>query len=55
MNDCYYEVLKEPKKACELAKKAFDEAISKLDQLDEASYKDSKVAIINRLLVLPIV
>jgi len=38
---CYYEVLKEPKKACELAKKAFDEAISKLDQLDEASYKDS--------------
>jgi len=38
---CYYEVLKEPKKACDLAKKAFDEAISKLDQLDEASYKDS--------------
>jgi len=38
---CFYEVLKEPKKACELAKKAFDEAISKLDQLDEASYKDS--------------
>jgi len=38
---CMYEILKEPKKACELAKKAFDEAISKLDQLDEASYKDS--------------
>ena len=38
---CYYEILKESKKACELAKKAFDEAISKLDQLDEASYKDS--------------
>jgi len=38
---CFYEVLKEPKKACELAKKAFDDAISKLDQLDEASYKDS--------------
>jgi len=38
---CFYEVLKEPKKACELAKRAFDEAISKLDQLDEASYKDS--------------
>jgi len=38
---CHYEVLKDPKKACELAKKAFDEAISKLDQLDEASYKDS--------------
>jgi len=38
---CHYEVLKQPKNACELAKKAFDEAISKLDQLDEASYKDS--------------
>jgi len=38
---CYYEILKDHQKACELAKKAFDEAISKLDQLDEASYKDS--------------
>jgi len=38
---CYYEILKDQKKACELAKKAFDDAISKLDQLDEASYKDS--------------
>jgi len=38
---CYYEILKDKKKACELAKKAFDEAIAKLDQLDEASYKDS--------------
>jgi len=38
---CMYEILKEPKKACELAKQAFDDAISKLDQLDEASYKDS--------------
>jgi len=38
---CYYEILKDQKKACELAKTAFDEAISKLDQLDEASYKDS--------------
>lgn len=38
---CHYEILKEPKKACALAKSAFDEAISKLDQLDEASYKDS--------------
>jgi len=38
---CYYEILKDHKKACELAKKAFDDAISKLDQLDEASYKDS--------------
>jgi 14-3-3 protein epsilon len=38
---CMYEILKDHKKACELAKKAFDDAISKLDQLDEASYKDS--------------
>lgn len=35
---CEYEILKQHKKACELAKKAFDEAISKLDQLDERSY-----------------
>jgi len=38
---CCYEILKDEKKACEMAKKAFDDAISKLDQLDEASYKDS--------------
>ena len=38
---CFYEILKDQKKACELAKQAFDDAISKLDQLDEASYKDS--------------
>jgi len=38
---CFYEILKEKQAACDLAKKAFDDAISKLDQLDEASYKDS--------------
>jgi tetratricopeptide (TPR) repeat protein len=38
---CFYEILKDQKKACDLAKKAFDEAISKLDKLDEVSYKDS--------------
>jgi 14-3-3 protein epsilon len=38
---CFYEVLKDKKKACELARDAFDKAISKLDELDEASYKDS--------------
>jgi 14-3-3 protein epsilon len=38
---CFYEILKDQKKACDIAKKAFDDAISKLDQLDEASYKDS--------------
>jgi len=38
---CFYEVLKNKQKACDLAKTAFDQAISKLDKLDEASYKDS--------------
>lgn len=38
---CYYEILKNPSKACTLAKEAFDEAIQKLDSLDDASYKDS--------------
>jgi len=38
---CRYEILKDQKGACDMAKKAFDDAISKLDQLDEASYKDS--------------
>ncbi|XP_019742746.1 14-3-3 protein zeta [Hippocampus comes] len=37
----YYEILNSPEKACELAKKAFDEAIAQLDQLNEESYKDS--------------
>jgi len=37
----YYEILNEPQKACELAKKAFDDAISELDSLNEDSYKDS--------------
>jgi len=37
----FYEILKDKKKACELARDAFDKAISNLDQLDEASYKDS--------------
>jgi 14-3-3 protein epsilon len=39
----YYEILSEQHKACELAKKAFDEAIAKLDDLSEDSYKDSTV------------
>jgi len=38
---CYYEIMKDPKNACELAKKAFDGAIEKLDTLNDASYKDS--------------
>jgi len=37
----FYEILKDKKAACELAKQAFDQAISGLDKLPEASYKDS--------------
>jgi hypothetical protein len=36
-----YQLVRDPKQACSLAKSAFDKAISKLDDLDEASYKDS--------------
>jgi len=39
----YYEILNEQNKACDLAKKAFDEAIQELDDLSEDSYKDSTV------------
>lgn len=38
---CLYEIVQEKEKACDLAKHAFDEAISKLDKLEEADYKDS--------------
>lgn len=38
---CFYEILKDKKKACQLAKDAFDEAISRLDKLEESDYKDS--------------
>jgi len=38
---CYYEIMKKPNKACELAKEAFDEAIQKLDSLSDSTYKDS--------------
>ncbi|VFQ70246.1 unnamed protein product [Cuscuta campestris] len=37
----YYEILNSPERACNLAKQAFDEAISELDALGEESYKDS--------------
>lgn len=36
---CYYEILGEKALACDLAKTAFDDAITKLDELDENSYK----------------
>ena len=38
---CYFEILKEPDKACNLAKEAFDAAIQSLDNLNDTNYKDS--------------
>lgn len=38
---CYYEILKEPEQACTLAKKSFEEAVSRLETLTENEYKDS--------------
>ncbi|THD22037.1 14-3-3 protein gamma subtype [Fasciola hepatica] len=37
----YYEIENDSDKACALAKKAFDDAISRLDQIQDDSYKDS--------------
>jgi len=37
----YYEIFNSPDNACQLAKKAFDDAIAELDTLNEDSYKDS--------------
>ncbi|XP_053382627.1 14-3-3 protein homolog 2-like [Mercenaria mercenaria] len=37
----HYEIKNCPTQACELAKKAFDDAIAELDTLNEESYKDS--------------
>ncbi|CAI5449727.1 unnamed protein product [Caenorhabditis angaria] len=37
----YYEILNAPDNACQLAKQAFDDAITELDTLSEESYKDS--------------
>mmetsp|Transcript_16257 Transcript_16257/g.18290 ORF Transcript_16257/g.18290 Transcript_16257/m.18290 type:complete len:251 (-) Transcript_16257:9-761(-) len=37
----YYEVMGNPEKACSLAKSAFDEAITDLDNLPDDQYKDS--------------
>lgn len=38
---CYWEIMKKPTDACALAKRAFDEAIQKLDSLSDSTYKDS--------------
>lgn len=37
----HFEIFKDKDAACELAKSAFDQAIEKLDSLNDASYKDS--------------
>ena len=37
----YYEILNSPERACRLAKAAFDDAITELDNLTEDCYKDS--------------
>lgn len=37
----HYEIMNDGKVACDLAKKAFDDAIAELDNLKEDSYKDS--------------
>lgn len=37
----HYEVNNDPKKACDLAKTAFDEAITDIEKIDEENYKDS--------------
>ena len=37
----YYEIMREHKKACELAKKSFDDAVANIDKLQEADYKDA--------------
>jgi len=38
---CCYEILGKKEEACQLAKEAFDNAIEKLDTLNDSSYKDS--------------
>jgi len=38
---CCYEILEKKEIACDIAKKAFDSAIEKLDTLNDNSYKDS--------------
>jgi hypothetical protein len=37
----YYEIIKETSKACEMARKAFDEGLPNVDELEGDSYKDS--------------
>ena len=40
----YYEILSSPDHACDLARRAFDDAINELDSLTEEFYADSTLA-----------
>ena len=37
----YYEISKDPKKACKMARDAFDDAIADLDNVEDEFYKDA--------------
>jgi len=37
----YYEILNNPTQACSLAKQAFDDAIAKIEELNDDEYKES--------------
>jgi 14-3-3 protein epsilon len=37
----YYEIMQNPEKACNMARAAFDEAISDLDNVEDEDYKDA--------------
>ena len=37
----YYEILDKHKKACELAKRSFDDAVANIEQLQDSDYKDA--------------
>lgn len=43
LSNFFYDTLNDPARACQLAKKAFDDAILELDELQEDDYKDSTV------------
>ena len=37
----YYEIVRDRSEACDIAKKAFDEAVANLDSLEQESYRDA--------------
>ena len=38
----YYEVMQDNKKACELAESSLQEAMAKIDEVDEETFRDAK-------------